>query len=215
MRRSYAIWGAALVLYLVFLGWHENWRGPLTKAEIATFKTELETRGNLPADQSANLIAFLREDDGEEFFMVNIVGFPDGEVVHPDTGEKVDAQALLDSYYLPFAGKILARAGYPAFTALVQGGYIEAWGAAANPGWHAAGVMRYRSRRDLLASVNDPAFNDIHIYKRVALAATFAIPAKAIGGMLLSPRVWVALLIFAFAALVHITNLTVRKTNDR
>ena len=145
----------------------------------------------------------------------NIVGFPDGEVVHPDTGEKVDAQALLDSYYLPFAGKILARAGYPAFTALVQGGYIEAWGAAANPGWHAAGVMRYRSRRDLLASVNDPAFNDIHIYKRVALAATFAIPAKSIGGMLLSPRVWVALLIFAFAALVHITNLTVRKTNDR
>ena len=35
---TYPIWATALLLYLLFLGWHENWRGPLTQDEIENFQ---------------------------------------------------------------------------------------------------------------------------------------------------------------------------------
>ena len=119
----------------------------------------------------------------------------------------------MQSYFRPFAVKILARAGYPAFSARMRSGYIEAWGVAANPGWDIANLMRYRSRRDLLMSTTDEDFSDIHIYKHAAIAATFAVPSQSIGGALLSPRIWIALFIFVMAALAHILHLTRRKTN--
>ena len=74
--------------------------------------------------------------------------------------------------------------------------------------------MRYRSRRDLLMLASEEDFNDIHIYKRAAIASTFAIPAQSIGGALLSPRIWIALFIFLMAALAHILYLTRSKGND-
>ena len=214
MRSGYTIWGTALILYLVFLGWHENWRGPLTESEIATFVARAQSINGLSAEQLARFEMFMRDDDGGEFFMVNLVGFTDGPASHPDTGAKVDARELLQSYFRPFGAKILARAGYPAFSAPTLSGYIEAWGVAANPGWDIANLMRYRSRRDLLMSVTDEDFKDIHIYKRAAIAVTFSVPAQSIGGALLSPRIWIALFIFLIAALAHILHLTRRKTKD-
>ena len=50
---------------------------------------------------------FMRDDDGGEFFMVNLVGFTEGPARHPDTGAKVDARELvtisdpLQSKFLP------------------------------------------------------------------------------------------------------------------
>ena len=215
MRSGYTIWGIALIFYLVFLGWHENWRGPLTESEIANFTARAQSTDGLSAEQLAQLERFMRDDDGGEFFMVNLVGFTEGLASHPDTGAKVDARELVQSYFRPFAVKILARAGYPAFSARMRLGYIEAWGVAANPGWDIANLMRYRSRRDLLMSATDEDFSDIHIYKRAAIASTFAIPAQSIGGALLPPRIWIALFILVMAALAHILNLTRRKTNYR
>ena len=211
MRSGYAIWGTALIFYLVFLGWHENWRGPLTESEIANFTARAQSIDGLSAEQLAQLEMFMRDDDGGEFFMVNLVGFTEGLASHPDTGAKVDARELVQSYFRPFAVKILARAGYPAFSARMRLGYIEAWGVAANPGWDIANLMRYRSRRDLLMSATDEDFSDIHIYKRAAIASTFAIPAQSIGGALLSPRIWIALFILVIAALAHILYLTRRE----
>ena len=215
MRSGYTIWGTALIFYLVFLGWHENWRGPLTESEITIFTARAQSINGLSAEQLAHFEMFMRDDDGGEFFMVNLVGFTEGPAGHPETGAKVDARELVQSYFRPFAVKILARAGYPAFSARTLSGYIEAWGVAANPGWDIANLIRYRSRRDLLMSATDEDFSDIHIYKRAAIAATFAVPSQSIGGALLSPRIWIALFIFVAAALAHILHLTRRKTQEK
>ena len=211
MRSGYTIWGTALIFYLVFLGWHENWQGPLTESEIATFNARAQSIRGLSAEQLARLEMFMRDDDGGEFFMVNLVRFTDGPASHPETGAKVDARELVQSYFRPFAFEILAHGGYPAFSARTLSGYVEAWGVAANPGWDIANLMRYRSRRDLLMLATEEGFNDIHIYKRAAIASTFAISAQSIGGALLSPRIWIALFIFLMAALIHILHLTGRK----
>ena len=75
MRSGYTIWGTALIFYLVFLGWHENWQGPLTESEIATFNARAQSIRGLSAEQLARLEMFMRDDDGGEFFMVNLVRF--------------------------------------------------------------------------------------------------------------------------------------------
>ena len=42
---TYPIWATALLLYLLFLGWHENWRGPLTQDEIEKISGLLVDKG--------------------------------------------------------------------------------------------------------------------------------------------------------------------------
>ncbi|MEC7163787.1 MAG: hypothetical protein VXW20_05960, partial [Pseudomonadota bacterium] len=159
--------------------------------------------------------AAIRRDD-RTGALHRLLGAVDGERERREVGRvEVDARELVQSYFRPFAVKILARGGYPAFSARTLSGYIESWGVAANPGWDIANLMRYRSRRDLLMLATEEDFSDIHIYKRAAIAATFAVPAQSIGGALLSPRIWIALFMFIMAALIHILHLTRRKTLEK
>ena len=205
---TYPIWATALLLYLVFLGWHENWRGPLTQDEIEKFSSHVNASETLSPDQQQALTDFMRSDNGGEFFMVNFVAHYRGEIAQPGSGEMMQAAAVLDKYFRPFMGKILRRGGYPAFAGNTLGGYIEAWGTGANPGWSNVGIIRYRSRRDMLQSVTDADFSDSHIFKKAALSATLATPVGIRFGALLSPRLWVALLLLALAALAQIMVLS-------
>ncbi len=206
---SLIIWACTLVLYLVFLAWHENWRGALTEAEITHFMEKLAAQNNLDAQTKQLFQDFMHNDTGREFFMLNLVQFPEGNIKHPDNGADITGRDLLQSYYRPFAGMILKSAGYPAYTGLMRAGYVESWGVEANPGWHATGLMRYRSRRDFMQAVTNPAFSDMHIYKHAALAATLATPLETSQSLLLSPRIWVALLLTLFASLGQIIRLLI------
>jgi hypothetical protein len=207
---TYPIWATAFLLYLLFLGWHENWHGALTAEEIDGFSRHINASTILTKEQQQTLIDFMESDTGDEFFMLNLVAFYSGEIAQPGSGEMMPAPVLLDKYFRPFMGKILRRGGYPAFTAGAVGGYIEAWASADNPGWSGAGLIRYRSRRDLLLSITDSDFSDAHVFKKAALQATLAMPTQTITGALISPRLWVGFLILALAALAQIMVL-VRK----
>jgi len=63
-----------------------------------------------------------------------------------------------------------------------------------------AGVIRYRSRRDMIELVADPAFAPAHEFKIAAMSHTLAFPL-APGFTVLGPRVWLALLLALLAAL--------------
>ena len=90
-----------------FLGWHENWQGPLTESEIASFTARAQGINGLSAEQLARFEMFMRDDDGGEFFMVNLVGFTEGPASHPDTGAKVDARELVLTISDPLPSKFL------------------------------------------------------------------------------------------------------------
>lgn len=211
-KTTISIWLSALAAYLLFLGWHENWRGALTADEIAAFTARIERNENLDQNQRAALIAFMENDTGKEFVMVNLAAYHKGSVTHPETGADVSPNALLDNYFRPFMGRLFARAGYPAFTGQAKGNYLEAWTVGADPGWSGSGLIRYRSRRDMFLAATDPEFGDIHVYKQAALAATLAVPIESSVGFYVSPRVWVALLLGLIAALAHIFTLTFRRS---
>lgn len=213
-KTAISIWGAALALYLGFLAWHENWRGPLTAAEIDMYMARIEADETIGPGQRAAVRAFMESDSGQEFFMVNLLAFPDGTVAHPDSGAAIAPRALLQQYYRPFIAKMAARASYPAYTGPVVGGYLDAWNAEADPGWSGSGLIRYRSRRDMLEGVTDASFGDGHIYKVAALRMTYAVPSELQAGLLVSPRVWLAMLLIALAALAHLAAVLRRQRKD-
>lgn len=200
-------WLAALALYGAFRLWYDNLRGPLNKAEIDAFMAEAaRIRINEHSDPAV-VRAFLEADDGKEFVMSNLVRVHPGEVPHPATGTPTQGLALFQAYARLFVKLLLRHGGHPMMAMRKVGGYVDAWNTAPDPGWHVVGAMRYRSRRDMMALVLNPALRDVHALKTAGTAVTFSFPAQVIVSFALRPRVWVALVLALVAALVHLGSL--------
>ncbi|MCB1686960.1 MAG: hypothetical protein KDI33_00655 [Halioglobus sp.] len=202
-----AIWVGAFVAYIVFRLWYDGLRKPLTKGEIADFIQLLEQRATSGVDTQdlAVVRKFMEEDDGRDFIMVNILQFNRSPVKHPDTGKDARADAVLSEYFRPFMGQVMRRAGHPVLSTRAVGGYLDAWNTPPDPGWHAAGLIRYRSRRDCMQlSLANAEFYKLHKYKIAALQQTFAFPSRTQMGLYASPRVTVALVLALAAALLQL-----------
>ena len=197
------IWGAAALLYGAFSLWYNNWRGPLTPAEVEMYMQRATASGSIEPDRLATLRRFLESDDGNEFFMVNLIAAHQEPVPMPFTGEKKPAREVLKGYTDHFMPALFRRAGHPAFAGPAAAGYLEHWGVETNPGWTFSGVIRYRSRRDMIELATDPKFDPAHVYKIAAMAHTLAFPVTP-AITVVGPRVWVGLLLALGAALAQL-----------
>lgn len=199
----WAIWGTALGLYILFRLWYDNWRGPLSPAEIDAFLTEVSGKfagGNEPG----MLRQFLEADDGKEFVMLNLVKVEPGLVTDPDSGAQVPGRDMMQRYSQPFVRRLLRNGGHPGMVGRKVGPYVDAWNVEGDPGWTIFGLMRYRSRRDLIAMIRDPLFAKVHPYKALGIPTTFSFPTQREVSVYLGPRVWVALVLALGAALVQL-----------
>ncbi|MCB2058203.1 MAG: hypothetical protein H6916_11740 [Novosphingobium sp.] len=200
---GWTIWGGALLLYALFRLWYDNWRGPLSTAEIDAFMAEVRGRFS-GSNDPAVLRAFLEADDGKEFVMLNLVKVAQGKVADPVTGELVDGSTMMRRYSDPFVRRLLRRGGHPGMVGRKVGPYVDAWNVEADPGWSLFGLMRYRSRRDMIAMVRDPLFAEVHPYKLLGIPTTFSFPTQRQVSFYLGPRVWVALVLALGAALLQL-----------
>jgi hypothetical protein len=205
------IWGAAVLLYGAFSLWYNNWRGPLTHDEVEHYMERLLAAPEADPDsaRAAAARAFLASDDGKEFFMINLIRLHPEPVKLPDSSEREPAAKVLGRYTGYFMRQLAKRAGHPAFAAPAVGGNIEEWGVEADPGWTFSGVIRYRSRRDMIELATDPRFVPAHAFKVAAIASTFAFPA-APAMIPLGPRLVVGLSLALLAALTHLSILLLR-----
>ena len=96
----------------------------------------------------------------------------------------------MEGYTRMFLPALFARGGHPAIAARKIGGYFDAWGVEADPGWSIIGYMRYRSRRDLAALVVDPRFAGAHEFKFAAMPQTYSFPTHPQIMTLAGPKVW-------------------------
>jgi hypothetical protein len=198
------IWLGAGLLYAAFRLWYDGWRRPLRPDEIERFLAALEgTPGGELNDLDA-LRRFFERDDGREFYMLNLVRVAPGAVAHPVTGAPTPAARLLREYIAGFLPTLIRNGGHPALQARKVGPYIDAWNAPPDPGWSVVGLMRYRSRRDMAKLAVDPRFTAAHPFKAAAIPETFSFPTAPSAGLLLGPRVWVALVLALAAALLQL-----------
>lgn len=199
--RRLSPWLAAALLYAVFRLWYDGFATPLGPEEIARYVAIMEDRGQ-PLERIALLKQFLSEDDGGDFVMVNFIAFDDAPAAVGDMQPGESGRAALERYMAYMTPALLARASHPILGGDAAASAVEVWGLPDAERWSMAGVVRYRSRRDMMAIATQPEFRDAHIYKRAAMEKTIAVPIApyfVAGG----PRLGAALLLVTAAALAH------------
>lgn len=199
-----SIWAASLVLYGAFWLWYVGIPRPLTSAEIdAHLAVVAKSKLQVTPERLATLRAFLEADDGDEFFMLNLLRLQPSPVKGPGSDEPRSAREVMDGYSSHFMPALFRRGGHPAYFGRAAAGYLEQWSVEPDPGWTIAAAIRYRSRRDMIELVTDPRFADAHEFKTAALANTLAFPT-APGFVVVGPKIWVGLALALLAALAQI-----------
>jgi hypothetical protein len=111
---------------------------------------------------------------------------------------------LLKRYSERFMPVLLGRGGHPGIVGRKVGGYVDAWNTAPDPGWTFFGLMRYRSRRDMMRLASDPAFIAAHPEKILGTPVTFSFPTKRMISLYIGPRASVLLILALVAALIQL-----------
>jgi hypothetical protein len=206
---SFWVWGLALLGYAAFLGWYVNWRGPLSRAEIESLMAQMlaSNVGHGDQDEMPVIRRFLEEDDGREFFMLNVIRLSETDVADPVSGEMRPVRQVMAGYTRMFMPALFARGGHPALAARRIGGMVDTWGLKEVPEWSMMGYIRYRSRRDLAYLVCNPRFSGAHAFKFAAMPQTFNFPTRPMIMTLAGPRIWVGLSFALAAAIAQIALL--------
>jgi hypothetical protein len=207
MAGAWWVWPVAFSLYLLFRAWYDNWRGPLTRQEVEDY---VRVAQSAPGAQHTDLVVlrqFLSHDDGREFVMCNLVRLQAQDVPHPLTGVPTQPRELLQEYFRAFLLTLFRHGGHPLVATRKIAGYVDAWNTPPDPGWTMAGMMRYRSRRDMMELTLDPQFTDAYPFKAAAVEQTYSFPTQVLSSMALGPRSAVALVLALLAALLHLLSI--------
>ena len=161
------LWHAPLLFWLAFTVWYTNTAGALSPEEIEDFMTRLAPGGD-PVGSVERLRRFMVEDEGDQFLMVNLL----------HRASTPDADESMDRYMAHMLPAMLKRASHPMLSGVVVADAMDLAGIEGAEAWSSVGVVRYRSRRDLMAIATDPAFGGEHDFKLAALAKTIAVPVE-------------------------------------
>ena len=150
-RRSLLLWAILAALYLGFRLWYDGGGGPLTPAEVQHYVGD--PRGARHGPRARREPAQVPGDDtGHDFVMANFI----------DLQDKPSAQEELDRYMAHMYPAMFARAGHPVLAGPVVGDALDIWGIENAEHWTMVGLVRYRSRRDMIEIATDPAFSDAY-----------------------------------------------------
>jgi len=165
MSKIKAIWVILLaVLYATFWGWYGGNSDPISQAEgekvlghieqVHGVKFEDTPEGSM----SRNLLAMLPNDDGKEFYAVNLETRNKG-------AKAAEAEARYGEIVIPL---LLERGGHPVFVGERAGLMLGKYGAEIDR----VAVVRYRSLRDLLDMLRDERMVEGNKFKTASLAHT-------------------------------------------
>jgi len=173
--------GILLALYVAFLLWHEPWFSRrLRPGEAAAL-----LRGrydDVAPDERAAFEAFLDRDDGRPFYMINLLqyrvtaAYPDGLLPDGTPAGGMSGREAGQRYTRVVIPELLKRGCYPVFAAQKVANFLSA--GVGTDFFEEVVVVRYRSRRDLLAMAAGRAFLAGVPHKWASLEKTVAVPSR-------------------------------------
>ena len=170
-----------LVLYLAFLAWYDGWgMDPFTAEEVDTLTVN-----------DPNLRRFLKDDDGEEFFMLNLNRYEYAEN-EDQQGQPVGYQ----NYGQAVIQMILKNAGHPIYSGEIPDYLLD--GDIKDGNWHEIILVRYRSRRDFISMVTSDEYLKIARHRTSGIEYAEVTPIRA-SINLVTPR-FVILVLLVFLA---------------
>jgi len=166
---------ALIAAYAIFWLWYTPLGGPLTTDEIDEYVAMLKAR-NSSEEAIEQLRTFAESDDGSSFIMVNALDLKD--TIEPPEGMPADSTAddVMGVYMEHMFPALFARASHPVVAGDAIFTAMDIVGIEGAESWDSAGLVRYRSKRDLLEIASNPVFGDKHDYKVAALEKTIAFP---------------------------------------
>jgi len=167
------LWAGPAILWLLFCFWYTNTGGPLTEREIDAFIAQAERSGNSGLVAADTLRRFMQEDQGDQFLIVNLL-----EMAPPGPAGEGTPEESLARYMEHMFPELLSRACHPALLGPVVYRAVDLVGIEDAEDWSSVGVMRYRSRRDLMEIAFNPIFAGKHEFKIAALEKTIAVPIE-------------------------------------
>ena len=151
-----------LVLYLAFLAWYDGWgMDPFTAEEVDTLV------GN-----DENFRRFLKDDDGEEFFMLNLNRYE-----YVENEDQQGQPVVYQNYGQAVIQMILKNAGHPIYSGEIPDYLLD--GDAKDGNWHEIILMRYRSRRDFVSMVTSDEYLKIAQHRYAGIEYAEVIPTRA------------------------------------
>ncbi len=176
MSRASTITVALIFLYGVFFTWYTSFRGPLAKEEIEAYMAASAAREGVDAEGLAVLREFLEGDTGDDFVMVNVIEMRNPPQRLEGVGPDESASDVLGRYMEYMWPALIRRACHPVLIGTAAAPALDVWGLEGAERWSQAGLMRYRSRRDLMELALNPAFEGPHEFKIAAMVKTVAFP---------------------------------------
>mgnify|MGYP001259834707 CR=1 FL=1 len=111
MSSTLKVWAPISLVYLSFFLWYTNLSGPISEEEIESYIGSLD-EGEI--DERTKFIRkFLKEDDGNDFYMVNLLDNNESPRTMPATGEGATAADLQAHYMGYMFPEMLKRATHP------------------------------------------------------------------------------------------------------
>ena len=199
MTTRMKIWLLPALFFALFLFWYTPTGGPLSDAEVDNFIAKMERNGS-PSEAMSLIRQFGEEDTGKHFIMINNIDYNEtpGDVAGAAPGE--DAEQLMDRYMEHMIPAMLSRGSHPVMMGPAAYRSMDVIGVEGVDVWDMGGLVRYRSRRDFLEIVTDPAFSGKHHFKAAALEKTIAFPVEP-DFNLGDPRLLIGLLLLSLTAL--------------
>jgi hypothetical protein len=202
INSRFIIWFIVLIFYTIFFCWYTNLKGPLSTEEIDYYVERLIENGSSP-ENIKKVKKFLKEDNGKDFYMFNMMDFSDNPPDLPATGPNASASDLMNHYMEYMFPELLSRACHPIFAGKMVFQALDLTGIENAELWDQGAIMRYRSRRDMMEISVNPIFSTRHDYKLGALDKTIATPVEA-DLILVDFRFLLALILFSITALIDL-----------
>ena len=180
-----------LGLYLAFLSWYDGWgMDPLTAEEIDKIVGEAEAQDSNP-EELKNLRQLLKDDDGEEFFMLNLNRYE-----YSENEVQKGVPVAYQKYGQAVMPMILKRAGHPIYVGEISDYLVG--GDLKEGGWHEIILVRYRSRQDFINMITSDEYLIAAKHRYVGIEYAEVIPTNAILS-LATPRLFILALLFLIA----------------
>ena len=180
-----------LCLYLAFLSWYDGWgMDPLTAEEIDKIVGEAEAQDSNP-EELKNLRQLLKDDDGKEFFMLNLNRYE-----YSENEVQKGVPVAYQKYGQAVMPMILKRAGHPIYVGEISNYLVG--GDLKEGGWHEIILVRYRSRQDFINMITSDEYLIAAKHRYVGIEYAEVIPTNAILS-LATPRLFILALLFLIA----------------
>ncbi len=192
-------------LYLAFLFWYGGKSKPLTAIEVDMMLAELKKRaGKQDSEEESSILQQFRDltqnDDGREYYMVNLMKFRQKALYPAGSPFDDDPMAANARYSRAILPLLLKHGGHPVFLGQVQGRFLHPEQA---DDWDQVGMVRYRSRRDMLKMAVEIAGIGIDIHKWASLEKTQVFPVKPVISLFFV-RGMIAVFLFVVIAVIYL-----------